>query len=88
MNTGRFHSLSSIRNGGEGRGEEALGFRETPLPNPLPTRSSRGEGIEWVAALDAEAAQMDSVRALLPRFEAKIQRVLDRVWGNGAQAGK
>jgi len=36
-----------------------------------------------VAALDAEAAQMDSVRALLPRFEAKIQRVLDRVWGNG-----
>ncbi len=36
-----------------------------------------------VAELDAEAAQMDSVRALLPRFEAKIQRVLDRVWGNG-----
>ena len=34
-----------------------------------------------VAELDAEAAQMDSVRALLPRFEAKIQRVLDRVWG-------
>jgi hypothetical protein len=30
----------------------------------------------------AEAAQMDAVRALLPRFEAKIQRVLDRVWGN------
>jgi hypothetical protein len=37
-----------------------------------------------VAELDAEAAQMDAVRALLPRFEAKIQRVLDRVWGNGA----
>ena len=34
-----------------------------------------------VAELDAEAAQMDAVRALLPRFEAKIQRVLDRVWG-------
>ncbi len=29
----------------------------------------------------SEAAQMDSVRALLPRFEAKIHRVLDRVWG-------
>ena len=28
-----------------------------------------------------EAAQMEAVRALLPRFEAKIQRVLDRVWG-------
>jgi hypothetical protein len=39
-----------------------------------------------VAELDAEAAQMDSVRALLPRFEAKIQRVLDRVWGNGAES--
>jgi hypothetical protein len=34
----------------------------------------------------AEAAQMDSVRALIPRFEAKIQRVLDRVWGNGGAA--
>ena len=36
-----------------------------------------------LAELGAEAAQMDAVRALLPRFEAKIQRVLDRVWGNG-----
>ena len=35
-----------------------------------------------VAELDAEAAQMDAVRSLIPRFEAKIQRVLDRVWGN------
>ena len=26
---------------------------------------------------------MEAVRALLPRFEAKIQRVLDRVWGIG-----
>lgn len=34
-----------------------------------------------VAELDAEAAQMESVRALLPRYAAKIQRVLDRVWG-------
>jgi hypothetical protein len=29
---------------------------------------------------------MDAVRALLPRFEAKIQRVLDRVWGNPPEA--
>ena len=50
---------------------------EIPLP-PL------DEQRRLVAELDAEAAQMDSVRALLPRFEAKIQRVLDRVWGNGA----
>jgi hypothetical protein len=49
---------------------------EIPLP-PL-TEQRR-----LVAELDAEAAQMDSVRSLIPRFEAKIQRVLDRVWGNG-----
>lgn len=40
-----------------------------------------------VAELDAEAAQIETVRSLLPRFEAKIQRVLDRVWGNGPEAG-
>ena len=50
---------------------------EIPLP---PLEEQR----RLVAELDAEAAQMDSVRALLPRFEAKIQRVLDRVWGNAA----
>ena len=50
---------------------------EIPLP-PL------AEQRRLVAELDAEAAQMDSVRALLPRFEAKIQRVLDRVWGTEA----
>ena len=37
-----------------------------------------------VAEPDAEAAQMEAVRSLLPRFEAKIQRVLDRVWGTEA----
>jgi type I restriction enzyme M protein len=52
---------------------------EIPLP---PVEEQR----RLVAELDAEAAQMDSVRALRPRFEAKIQRVLARVWGNGAEA--
>ena len=51
---------------------------EIPLP-PL------SEQRQIVAELDAEAAQMDSVRSLLPRFEAKIQRVLDRVWGTAAE---
>ncbi len=51
---------------------------EIPLP---PLEEQR----RLVAELDAEAAQMEAVRALLPRFEAKIQRVLDRVWGNGAE---
>ena len=50
-----------------------------PLP-PLP------EQRRLVAELDAEAAQMDAVRSLLPRFEAKIQRVLDRVWGKPPEA--
>jgi type I restriction enzyme M protein len=48
---------------------------EIPLP-PL------SEQRRIVAELDAEAAQMEAVRSLLPRFEAKIQRVLERVWGN------
>ncbi len=50
------------------------------LPVPLPPLD---EQRRIVAELDAEAAQMKAVRALIPRFEAKIQRVLDRVWGNG-----
>ena len=50
---------------------------------PLPPLEEQGQ---IVAELDAEAAQMEVVRALLPRFEAKIQRVLDRVWGNGVEA--
>jgi type I restriction enzyme M protein len=37
-----------------------------------------------VAELDAESAQMEAVRSLLPRFEAKIQRVLDRVWATAS----
>ena len=49
---------------------------EIPLP-PLP------EQRRIVSELDAEAAQMEAVRGLLPRFEAKIQRTLARVWGNG-----
>lgn len=47
---------------------------EIPLP---PLEEQR----RIVAELDAEAAQMGAVRSLLPHFEAKIQGVLDRVWG-------
>lgn len=39
-----------------------------------------------VAELDAEAAQLEAVRSLIPRFEGKIQRVLDRVWGTTVEA--
>jgi type I restriction enzyme M protein len=35
-----------------------------------------------VAELDAEAAQIESVRGLISKFESKIDRVLDCVWGN------
>jgi len=50
---------------------------EIPLP-PL------DEQRRIVSELDAEAAQMEAVRSLVPVFEAKIQRVLDRVWGAAA----
>ncbi|HVS54156.1 MAG TPA: hypothetical protein VHD62_17505 [Opitutaceae bacterium] len=36
-----------------------------------------------VAELDAEAARLEAVRGLIPAFEAKIQRILGRVWGTG-----
>ena len=55
---------------------EELSRVEIPLP-PL------DEQRRIVAELDGETLQMESVRALIPRFETKIQRVLDRVWGNG-----
>jgi restriction endonuclease S subunit len=45
-----------------------------PLP-PLP------EQVRIVADLDAEAARLEAVRGLIPTFEAKIARVLARVWG-------
>src|SRR6266571_1469457 len=37
-------SLSSDGGGGEGRGEESRFYLISPLPNPLPARSSQGEG--------------------------------------------
>src|SRR5713101_1103466 len=37
-------SLSSDAGGGEGRGEESRFYWISPLPNPLPARSSQGEG--------------------------------------------
>lgn len=51
---------------------------EIPLP-PL------AEQERIVAELDAEAARLEAVRSLLPRFEAKIQLVLDRVWGKESE---
>ncbi len=35
-----------------------------------------------------DSGGLETVRALIPRFETKIQRVLDRVWGNGAEAAE
>jgi len=51
-------------------------FIELPIPLP-PLEEQR----RIVSELDAEAAQMAAVRSLIPRFEGKIQRVLDRLWG-------
>lgn len=55
----------------------ANALKELEIPVP-PLEEQR----RIVAELDAEEAQMEAVRPLLPRFEAKIQGVLDRVWGN------
>jgi len=52
---------------------------EIPLP-------SLEEQRRVIAATDAEVAQMEAVRELIPKFEAKIQRVLNRVWGNGEES--
>jgi len=55
--------------------QDILKAIEIPLP---PLEEQR----RIVSELDAEAAQMEAVRSLIPVFEAKVQRVLDRVWGN------
>ena len=55
--------------------QDILKAIEIPLP---PLEEQR----QVVAELDAEAAQMETVRALITGNEAKTQRVLDRVWGN------
>lgn len=51
-------------------------LQEIRIPLP-PLKEQR----RIVAELDAEAAQIEAVRALIPSNEIKIQRVLDRVWG-------
>ena len=56
--------------------------RANPIPLPPLAEQRR-----IVAELDTEAAEIEAVRALIPRFEAKIRRVLDRVWGKVGEAG-
>ena len=52
-------------------------IREFKIPLPPSAEQRR-----IVEELDAERAQIDAVRAMIPKFEAKIQRILDRIWGN------
>ncbi|MDB6064380.1 MAG: Restriction modification system specificity domain [Pedosphaera sp.] len=79
MNTKGFQagvkSLASRAVGQSNISASSLAVYKIPLP---PVEEQR----QIVAELDAEAAQMEAVRSLIPRFEAKIQRVLDSVWGN------
>ncbi len=69
-------SLEAYATGSTVLGIKARSLKEIEIPIPPLEEQHR-----IVAKLDAEAAQMETVRSLLPRFEAKIQRVLDRVWG-------
>jgi type I restriction enzyme M protein len=72
-------SIKAAATGTTVLGIKASSLREIEIPIP-PLNEQR----EIVAGLDAEAAHIESARALIPRFEAKIQRVLDRAWGNAA----
>lgn len=70
-------SLEAHATGSTVLGIKASSLKEIEIPiAPL------NEQNRIVAELDAEAMQMEAVRTLLPLFEAKIQRVLNRVWGN------
>ena len=64
--------------------------REWVLKEPLKLLEIHDPPLEAqrriVAELDAEAAQIEAGRALVPRYEAKIQRVLARVWGTESWA--
>jgi type I restriction enzyme M protein len=71
-------SLEAHSTGSTVLGIKASSLKEIEIPIPPLQEQAR-----IVAELDAEVAQMEAVGSLLPRFEAKIQRVLDRVWGNG-----
>ena len=48
------------------------------LTIPLPPIEEQRRIVE---ELDTEAAQMETIRTLIPRYESKIQHVIDRVWG-------
>jgi type I restriction enzyme S subunit len=76
LSTGVQESLKSASTGSTVLGIKASSLKEIriPLP-PLPEQE------RIVAELDAEAARIEAVRGLIPAFEAKIQRVLARVWG-------
>jgi len=58
--------------GGEGRGEEGKPVRPPPLPGPLPTPASRGEGV---------ATRLDLARWIVATNNPLTARVLvNRVW--------
>jgi len=70
-------SLEAHATGSTVLGIKASSLKEIEIPIPPLDEQRR-----IVSELDAEAAQMETVRSLIPVFEAKIQRVLDRVWGS------
>ena len=68
-----------------------LATAQQPLPESSPQMNEQSnqqiQKMERMAdsvtkMSEADRAQMEAVRSLLPRFEATIQRVLDRVWGS------
>ncbi|HEY4272032.1 MAG TPA: N-6 DNA methylase [Candidatus Udaeobacter sp.] len=70
-------SISAAATGATVLGIKGSSLREIEVPIP-----PLDEQMKIVVELDAEAVQIEAARSLIPRFEAKIQHALDRVWGN------
>jgi type I restriction enzyme M protein len=68
-------SIKAAATGATVLGIKASSLKEVEIPVP-PLDEQR----KIVDDLDAETAQIEAARTLIPRFEAKIQRVVDRIW--------
>jgi type I restriction enzyme S subunit len=63
-------------------GATVLGIKASSLKEILIPIPRLAEQLRIVAELNAETKQMETVRSLIPCFEAKIKHVFDLVWDN------
>ena len=62
--------------------QAAIAFGRWPSDSAAPTVRTIPA---WAIGPGAEAARIEAVRGLIPAYEAKIQRVLARVWGTDSE---